>query len=151
LFIFYMLRDALEPSARLRVVPGIDQRHAPWLGVPLVHNHAVVRHIESDVGHVQKIIGEILLDDIALVTAADHEIICAVRGIELHDVPENWLTADFDHRFWFEVTFLGNAGTKSAGENHDFHDAPLTARASVATPASRAAGLRRLIVASQKS
>jgi cell division protein ZapA (FtsZ GTPase activity inhibitor) len=39
-----------------------------------VHLHAVVREVEGDVGRMQEVVGEILLDDIALVAAADDEV-----------------------------------------------------------------------------
>ena len=75
----------------------------------------------GDVGHVQEIIGEIFLDDITLVAAADHEIVDAMRRIDLHDVPENGLAADLDHRLRPEIALLGNASPEPSGEDDDFH------------------------------
>jgi len=41
----------------------------------LMDFHAVLRHVERHVRHVEKIIGEILLDDVPLVTEAYDEIV----------------------------------------------------------------------------
>ena len=67
---------------------------------------AIVGHIKSDVGHVQEIIGEVLLDDVTLITAANHEIVDAMCGVYLHDVPQNRFAPDFNHRFGREVGFF---------------------------------------------
>src|ERR1035437_5147772 len=121
LFVLYVFCDALEAPTGLCVFSGINLRHAPWLGLSLVYDHAVVRHVEGDLGHMQEIIGEILLDDIALVAAADHEIIGAMRRIDLYDVPENGFAADLDHRLGLEVARLGNAGAEPPARDDDFH------------------------------
>ena len=47
---------------------------------------------------MQEVVGEVFLDHVALVAAADHEVIDAVGGVDFHDVPENRLAADLDHR-----------------------------------------------------
>jgi hypothetical protein len=59
-------------------VAGVHQCDAPGLGVLLVHFHLVVGHVEGDIGHVQEVVGEVLLDHVALVAAADDEIVDAV-------------------------------------------------------------------------
>src|SRR5579885_263363 len=72
-FVLDVVGYAAEPAAGQRVLAGVDQRHPPGLRLLLVHNRAVVRKIERHVGHVQEVVGEIFLDDVALITAADHE------------------------------------------------------------------------------
>jgi hypothetical protein len=47
---------------------------------------------------MQEVVGEIFLDDVALVAAADDEVIDAMLGIDLQDVPENRPAAYLDHR-----------------------------------------------------
>ena len=103
------------------MLTGVDQRDAPGLGVLLVHLHAVGAQIEGDIGEVQEVVGEILLDDIALVAAADDEIIDAVGGVAFHDMPEDRLAADLDHGLGPEVGLFGNAGAETTGENNSFH------------------------------
>ena len=59
------------------VVAGVDQGDAPRLGDALMNLHAVLMHVESDVGHVEEVVGEVLLDDVALVAAANDEVVDA--------------------------------------------------------------------------
>ena len=42
-------------------------------------------------------------------------------GIDLHDVPENRLAADLDHRLGPGGGFFGDAGAESTGEDDGFH------------------------------
>ena len=44
----------------------------------LVHFHLVVGHVEGDIGHVQEVVGEVFLDHIALVAAANDEVVDAM-------------------------------------------------------------------------
>src|ERR1017187_3208826 len=106
---------ALEASTGHGGIPGIDYGHLPGLGMPLPNVHGVVFHVEGNIRRVQEVVGEVLLDDIAPVTAADDELVHAVSGIDLHDVPENRLSADFDHRLWFEISLLGNPRPEATG------------------------------------
>lgn len=99
---------------------------AGWLAnrsfsAALVYFHAVLAHIKGDVGHVHKIVGKILFDDVALVTTANNEVVDAVVGVGLEDVPQNGLAADFDHGFGASRGFFGDAGAKTTGENDCFH------------------------------
>jgi hypothetical protein len=50
---------------------------------------------------------KVLLDHLALVTASEQEILIAVVGIDVHDVPEDRLAADLDHRFRTYKSFFG--------------------------------------------
>ncbi len=117
-------RDALQPPAGLRVFPGVDQRHSPRFDLFSMDQRFVVRHVESDVGHVQRVIGKIFLDEIALVTAADDELIHAIGRIGLHDMPEHRPAADFDQRLGLETGFLGKTSAESTCENNSFQDLP---------------------------
>jgi len=87
----------------------------------VVHFHAVAGHIKGHVGHMQEVVGEILLDDIPTVTQADDEVIHAVGGVHLHDVPKNGPPAHFDHGLGPQVRLFGDAGTKPSREQNSFH------------------------------
>ena len=63
----------------------------------------------------------ICLDDVALIAGADHEVIHAMGGIDLHDVPQYRLAADFDHRLRLQIGLFAESRTESAGENDSFH------------------------------
>ena len=63
---------------------------------------------------MQKVIREIFLDQVALVTEADDKIIEAVMAVDFHDVPKNRPTANFDHRLRANRRFLGKACAQAA-------------------------------------
>ncbi|MNR42096.1 hypothetical protein D3C85_1605740 [compost metagenome] len=86
--------------------------------------HAVVAHVESDVRGVQEIVGEEILDRVALVTKANHEIVNPVGRVLFHDVPENWLAADFDHRFRLEMRLFADARAQATCQNNCLHHVP---------------------------
>ena len=124
IFTLQIGRYALEPSAGHGGFTRIHQGYPPRLSALLVYFHAVVAHVEGHIRHVQKVVGEVFLDQVALVTAANHEIVDAVVGIDLHDVPQDGLAANFHHRLGFEVGFFGNPGAESTGKNDCFHGMP---------------------------
>src|SRR5881409_3309534 len=76
---------------------------------------------EGDVGHVKEIVGEVFLDDVTLISAAEHKFVDPVVGKDLHDVPQNRLAADLNHRLWFEMGLFGYAGPHSTGKNNRLH------------------------------
>ena len=66
-------------------------------------------------------ITKVLLNDLTLITAGDQEILEAMTRVDVHDVPEHRLTADFDHRLRPQRCFLGQSSAKTSRENHDLH------------------------------
>jgi hypothetical protein len=42
-------------------------------------------------------------------------------AVNLHDVPDDRLAADFDHRLGPHRGFLGNPGSETSGQNNDLH------------------------------
>jgi len=115
------LADVLQAAAGLRLLAGVHERHPPRLGVAMMDLHFVVGDVERDIGGVEEIIGEVFLDDVALVAQTDHEIVDAVGAVELHDVPEDRLAADLDHGLGFYRGFLGNPRAHTTGKNHGLH------------------------------
>ena len=65
---------------------------------------------------MEEVVGEVFLDDVALVSAADDEVVDAVLGVELEDVPEDGSAADFDHGLGAEGGFFTEACAEAAGE-----------------------------------
>lgn len=113
--------DALESAAGHGLLAGVDEGDTPGLGVLLMDLHAVGAQVEGDVGHVQEVVGEVLLDHVALVAAADDEVIDAVGGVELHDVPKDRLAADLHHGLGLEIGLLGQACAEATGKDDGFH------------------------------
>ena len=71
---------------------------------------------------MQEVIGKVLLDDVALVAAANDEVIDAVVGISLQDVPQDRLAADLDHGFGAGVGFFADACAQATGKNDCFQN-----------------------------
>src|ERR1700748_229242 len=86
-----------------------------------MHVHAIVTHVESHVGHVQEIVGEIFLNDISLVSTTYDEIVDAMRGVAFQDMPQNRAPADLNHRLRADGSLFADACTKTASKNNCFH------------------------------
>ena len=117
----HIFGGALDAATRHRILTRLDQRHRPGLGLVAVDLHLVRAQVERHVRTRDGVFVEVLLDDVALVAAADHEVIDAVRGIDLHDVPENGLPADLDHRLGAYRAFFADPGAEAAGKNDRLH------------------------------
>ena len=102
IFTRQILSHPFQSSAGARVVAGVDQRDAPRLCNALMHLYILFsRHIEGHVfGHVHEVIvGKVFLDQIALVSATDNEVVYAVLRIYFEDVPKDRPAANLHHRF----------------------------------------------------
>ena len=69
---------------------------------------------------MEEVIGEVLLDDVALVSEADDEVVDALLGVELEDVPEDGLAADLHHGLGADGGFFAETRAETAGENDRF-------------------------------
>jgi hypothetical protein len=77
--------------------------------------------VKGHITHVQEVISEVLLDNVALVTTADYKLIDAVGTKDLENMPQDWPAADFHHRLGPQVRFLGDPGAEAAGKDYRFH------------------------------
>src|ERR1039458_586702 len=102
----HVLRNSFDTTARHSVFARVYQRDAPWLGIALMHLHFVVLHVKCYVRHMQKVVSEILFDHITLIAAANNKIMDAVGRVGFHDVPQNRLSANLNHRLWPPGGFL---------------------------------------------
>lgn len=69
---------------------------------------------------MQKIVGEVLFDDIALITKANNELIDPMGTKNLHDVPEYRFVADVNHRLRTNFCFLSQSGPAAPGKYDGF-------------------------------
>ena len=118
---FNVFCDLLESAAGAGFFASVNERDAPGLGDRIVNRHFVGRHIEGDVGGMQEVVGEVLLNDVTLVATADDEVIDAVAGVDLEDVPKNGQATDFDHGFGPDGGFFTDPGAETACEYHCLH------------------------------
>ena len=114
----------LQPAAGAAVGAGFGAGHLPVLLADLVveaHLRRVALHRDREIAPHLVVAQEILLDDPALVAQADHEIVDAVVGVELQDVPENGLAPDLDHRLGLQVGLFADARAEPPGKDDSFH------------------------------
>ena len=77
-FIAHILADPFHTTARHGLQAGIRQRHPPRLGMIAMHHLLVAStKIERNIRLMQKIMGEIFLDRIPLISQANNKIIKA--------------------------------------------------------------------------
>ena len=138
-FVADVFGHPLQSSAGHRCLAGVDERHRPRLDLVVAQlRHRLRPQVEPHVRHVQEVVGEEVLDDLALVAAADDEVVDPVRGVDLHDVPEDRLPADLDHRLRAHPALLGDARPVAAGKDYCLHVAlPLRHFTSLSPPRTR--------------
>ena len=117
-----ILLDAFDAGACLSIETCIDQGDLPGLGNVVMYGHSVViGEVEGNIRGVQVIVGKIFFDHVALVAKTDDEFMKTISGIDFHDMPEDGITANFNHWFWSQIGFFADAGTESASQDDYFH------------------------------
>ncbi len=130
----------LKAPAGHRRLARLDQGDLPGLRFGAVDLHPAAGQVEADVGRVEVVVGEVLLDQIALVAQADHELLDPVGRIELHDVPEDRFAADLDHRLGAHRGLLAQPRAVSPGQDHRLHGAKVIWGVGLLPPALSARG-----------
>ena len=105
-FVPDMVGYPLQAPTRECAVAGVNQRDSPRLGPLLAYVNSVVFEVEGDVGHVERVVGEILLDHITAVPTAHDEIVHLMCRVHLHDVPQHRPATNLDHGLWFCTGFF---------------------------------------------
>src|ERR1700733_2601557 len=98
-FIAQVRRKPLDAAAGLGLHAGINQVHIPVGDHTAVHLDLAGFERNIQIPVQRAIVEHVLLDDFALVAERDRELVQAIVRVVHHDVPENWLAANFDHRF----------------------------------------------------
>src|SRR5258708_5409468 len=86
-----------------------------------MHGHLIGMHVKGHIRGMQEVVGEVLLDDVALVSATDDEVIDAMLGVNLQNVPENRTAANLDHWLGTNYRFFREARADAASEDDCFH------------------------------
>ena len=123
LIAFDVLTGAMDPAAGLRREPGLGEEDAPLLLI--VKGLEVLdlpfADVNSDVAVHGAVVQEVVPDHVALVAKAEDEIHDPEVRVELHDVPEDWSSADLDHRLRSDLGLFRETRTESAAEDHRLH------------------------------
>ena len=122
-FVAEVVADAPYAPAGQGVSPGVDHRDLPRFGPVAVEHHvsAPLAEVERDVRRMQKVVREVVLDDLLLVARADDELVEPLGGESFHDMPQDRPSADLHHRFRFDNRLLADPRAEPAGQNHDLH------------------------------
>src|ERR1700677_2386422 len=81
---------------------------------------AVIRNDAVAVGppvRVQKVV----LDDVSLVTEAQHKIAMSVLAVVIHDVSKDRLMTNGDHWLWYGLGILSDASPETAAKQNNLH------------------------------
>src|SRR5437899_8356711 len=86
-----------------------------------MHGHLIAMHIKGHIGGMEEVVGEVLLDDVTLVSATDDEVVDTVLRVNLQNVPENRTPANLHHRLGTNYRFFRETRADAASEDDCFH------------------------------
>ena len=107
---------------------------AVWLSIAAIFRQPSIRHrliwlvgiassasseIDAQAAVERRLLYEVLLDVVALVSERDVELAEPVVGVVHRDVPQDRAPADLDHRLGPHLGLLDEAGPDAAGEDRD--------------------------------
>src|SRR6056297_4246676 len=113
--------QAFDASARLRRDARVDEFNPPVWALAPVGFQMARGDVHGHVGAVRAVVDHVFLDNLALVSERNDEVFEPKVPIDLHDVPENGLIANLDHRFRLDRRFFGEARATTASEDSYLH------------------------------
>src|SRR5690606_16172845 len=122
-FVVHPPSEPLDPAPRVGLLPRVHQVELPGRLISLVDDGAALDQIDRDVVVECVEVEEILLDDLALVSQRNDELVHALGRIDVHDVPEDRLASDLHHRLGLEDRLFRESGPQPAGQDHRLHRA----------------------------
>ena len=122
LFACDMLADGPQALADIPPDASIDHGDTPvflWIAEKL-HLAAKARDDAVGVG-LRPEVQEEILDDIGLVAKAQHEVFVAELAVVVHQMPQDRLVADRDHRLGNSLGHIPDAGSEASAKEDRFH------------------------------
>ena len=116
-----LVGEPAKPSAGLCLEPRVTEVHRPVLAVRALHGDLVRAQVDAQAVPEVEVVEEVALDDVAAIAECDDELLEAACRVAPHDMPENRPSANLHHRLWLRFGFLGQTGSKPAGEQHRLH------------------------------
>ena len=110
-----------QPLPHARLVPRVDERDPPIVDVGLEQLHVTPPRQHEVVGDRLVVVHEVTFDMVGAVAEAEDEVLVAVVGVVLHQVPEHRPVPDTDHRLGQRPGMLPDAHALSSAEQNDFH------------------------------
>ena len=87
----------------------------------VVRDAVLATEADGEVVVHRLVVQKILLDHLAAVAEAEHEVSEAVMRVELHDVPENGTASHLDQGLRTELGLFAQARAESAAEDDCLH------------------------------
>src|SRR6185437_13574155 len=112
------------PEALPDVAPdaGVDHRDAPVLLRITEDLHFLAEAGNDAVGvGLRLVVQEEILDDVGLVTKAQHEILVTVLAVVVHEVPQDRLVADRDHRLGQALGNISDSRAQTSAKKNRLH------------------------------
>lgn len=81
----------------------------------------MVFSFQGEVGSECFLIEEKIFNVISFIAQGQNEVVVAIIGVKLHDVPNDRLVADIDHGLGFKLRFLFESCADAAAEYNNFH------------------------------
>src|SRR5262249_37781891 len=97
---------------------GVDQTYAPINTIRADHIAGTALQVYKIVVVMGKKTVELFLYHFAFISAAHQEVLVPITGLNLHDVPENRLPADFDHWLGPDQCLLSKPSSTPSGQNN---------------------------------
>ena len=124
LLVLHEMPDRHQSLTDIAPDSGVDQRNAP-IRRRFAQDFDLLAETRNDAVAVCRllVVQEVVLDDVRLVAEAQNEILMPVLAVVLHDVPQDRLMADRDHRLRNALRIFADARTEPATEQDNLHDA----------------------------
>src|SRR5690349_17950544 len=87
----------------------------------MVNLNLVLRDVKGNITCMQKIICEVAFNDVPAVAAADHKVVYARCRVDFHNVPQDRLAPNFNHRFRPQVALLTDSCAFTTCKNYGLH------------------------------
>src|ERR1035438_621106 len=122
-FVADILGDALDAAAGHGLFAGVGEGD---LEVALAVRSVVTDLVPGSqnngaVAVHRLVVEEVLLDVVAAITQAKHELVVAEVGVALHNMPQHGLAADLNHGLGAVLGLLAHACSLAAAQNDNFH------------------------------
>ena len=117
-----MLAYGPQPLADIAPDAGIDHGDAPVL-LRIAEDLDVVAETRDDAVGVglRLVVQEEFLDDVCLVAKAQDEVLVAELAVVVHQMPQDRLVADRNHRLGNALGHVSDARAETAAEQNCFH------------------------------
>src|SRR5262249_48224047 len=99
----------LDAAAGIGVKPGIYQVHAPARLLLVVHDGFAAAKVDGEVVIQGVKVQEVVFNALALVTEGHDELGETISCVDIHEMPEHGLAADFDHGLRLDLGLFGEA------------------------------------------